>query len=93
LIFHRDKGDRNLDFQLIADTTKLGLDDVELLVIKTMSLGLVKGVIDQVDQIVRISWVKPRVLPKDKIKIMSDKLARWDEQIKTTLNLLVNNVE
>lgn len=82
-----------MDFQLIADTTRLGIDDVELLVIKTMSLGLVKGVVDQVDQIVRVSWVKPRVLPKDKIKIMSDKLARWDEQIKNTLAVLTNGTE
>jgi 26S proteasome regulatory subunit N9 len=93
LIFHRDKGDRNLDFQLIADTTKMGVEEIEFLVMKAMSLGLVKGVIDQVDQIVRISWVKPRLLAKDKIKIMSEKLARWDQQIKDTLTLLTNGSE
>lgn len=93
LIFHREKGDRNLDFQLIADTTKIGVDDVELLVMKSMSLGLVQGTIDQVDQIVRVSWVKPRMLSKDKIKIMSEKLAKWDLQIKETLNLLTQGSE
>jgi 26S proteasome regulatory subunit N9 len=93
LIFHRDKGDRNLDFQLIADTTKMGVEEIEFLVMKAMSLGLVKGVIDQVDQIVRISWVKPRLLAKDKLKIMSEKLARWDQQIKDTLTLLTNGSE
>lgn len=90
LIFHRDKGDRNLDFSLISEVTKLPLDDVELLVMKAMSLGLVKGIIDQVDQIVRISWVKPRLLSKDKIRIMSDKLTRWDDQIKATLDILTS---
>ena len=88
LIFHREKGDRNLDFKLIAETTKLRIEDVELLVMKPMSLGLVQRIIDQIDQIVRVSWVKPRMLPKDKIRIMSEKLAKWDFQIKETLHLL-----
>ena len=91
LVFHREKGDRNLDFELIADVTKISVDDVELLIIKAMNLGLVKGIIDQVDQVVRITWVKPRMLPKDKIKIMSDKLAKWDEQIDMTIKMLENH--
>lgn len=93
LIFHRDKGDRNLDFQLIADTTRLGVDEIEFLVMKAMSLGLVRGVIDQVEQVVRISWVKPRILAKDKIRVMCEKLAKWDQQIKDTLTLLTNGSE
>lgn len=90
LIFHRDKGDRNLDFSLISEVTKLPIDDVELLVMKAMSLGLVRGIIDQVDLVVRISWVKPRLLSKDKIRIMSEKLSRWDDQIKATLEILTS---
>lgn len=88
LIFHREKGDRNLDFSLIAEITRLKVEDVELLVMKSMSLGLVQGTIDQVDQIVRVSWIKPRMLPKDKLKVMSEKLGKWDAQIKQTLELL-----
>jgi len=93
LIFHRDKGDRNLDFTVICNITKLEIDDVELLVMKAMSLGLVKGIIDQVDQVVRITWIKPRMLSKDKIKVMSEKLAKWDLQIKETLEILTQNTE
>lgn len=93
LIFHREKGDRNLDFSLIADTTRLRVEDVELLVMKSMSLGLVRGTIDQVDQIVRVSWIKPRMLPRDKIKVMSEKLGKWDTQIKQTLQLLTQGTE
>lgn len=93
LIFHRDKGDRNLDFSTIAETTHLEIENVELLVMKAMSLGLVKGIIDQVDQVVRITWVKPRMLGKDKIRVMSEKLAKWDLQIKETLAILTQNTE
>lgn len=40
---------------------------VELLVMKALSLDLVKGTIDQVDQKVQITWVQPRVLDKEQV--------------------------
>lgn len=91
LIFHCEKGERNLDFNLIAETTKISIDEVEFIVMKAMNLGLVKGIIDQVDQVVRITWAKPRLLSKDKIKVMSDKLGRWDANIDETIKMLENH--
>lgn len=35
---------------------------VEMLVMKALSLGLVKGSIDEIDQKVHMTWVQPRVL-------------------------------
>ena len=43
LIFHRNKGERVLSFEEISTATGVSMDDVELLVIKAMSIGLVKG--------------------------------------------------
>lgn len=91
LIFHREKGDRNIDFELVAEVTKQPIEEVEFIIMKAMNLGLIKGIIDQVDQVVRITWVKPRMLPKDKLKFMSDKLGKWDEHIDTTIKMLENH--
>ncbi len=41
---------------------------VELLVMKALSLGLVKGSIDQVDKKVHMTWVQPRVLDRNQVR-------------------------
>ncbi len=40
---------------------------VELLVMRALSLELVKGSIDQVDKKVHMTWVQPRVLDRDQV--------------------------
>lgn len=41
---------------------------VELLVMKALSVGLIKGNIDEVDQKVQMTWVQPRVLDVQQVK-------------------------
>ena len=48
LIFRKEKSDTTLSFSEIAQITQVDVDDVELLLMKSMSLGLIKGIIDQV---------------------------------------------
>lgn len=47
---------------------------------RAMSLGLIKGVIDEVDAIVNITWVQPRVLDKAQISMLSEQLNGWTEK-------------
>ena len=79
MIFQREKGERNLSFKLIGDELGFGEDDIEYLVMKSMSLGLVRGTIDQIEKVVRVSWVKPRILDLDRITLMRDKLQQWQD--------------
>lgn len=44
---------------------------------RAMSLGLLKGTLDGVDETVSITWVQPRVLDRDQIKLLADQLAVW----------------
>lgn len=58
---------------------------------RAMSLGLVKGCIDEVDQVVEITYVKPRVLDRGQIGQLKEKLHGWAGKVLETRNLLENN--
>ena len=40
-----------------------------MLVIRALSLNLVKGVIDEVDERVHMTWVQPRVLNNEQVQL------------------------
>ncbi len=52
---------------------------------KALSVGLIKGRIDGVNQTVHVSWVQPRVLGIDQIEKMRDRLQEWTRQVHQTL--------
>ena len=67
---------------------------VELLVMKALSLGLVKGSIDQVDKKVHMTWVQPRVLDRNQVKtlILNSLILPKNLQI-TYIGFVLNGVE
>jgi len=48
---------------------------------KALSLGLLKGTIDQVDELARINWVQPKVLDFKQIESMRTRLKEWDGSV------------
>lgn len=85
IIFSRPSEDRTVPLSIIADRTKLSIEDVEYLLMKSLSVHLIEGVIDQVDATVYVSWVQPRVLGIPQIKSLRDKLDNWLQKVHTTL--------
>uniref|UniRef100_A0A7S4KKK1 PCI domain-containing protein n=1 Tax=Paramoeba aestuarina TaxID=180227 RepID=A0A7S4KKK1_9EUKA len=85
LIFQRSLADRTIPFSIIGEATKLPIDQVELLLMKSLSLGLIKGTIDQVDQTVFIRWVQPRILELDQVTSLRDRLGEWSKSVNDTL--------
>ncbi|GIY35425.1 26S proteasome non-ATPase regulatory subunit 13 [Caerostris extrusa] len=90
MTFRRPGNNRVLTFSEIAKETKLPENEVELLVMKALSLGLVKGCIDQVDKTVNMSWVQPRVLSVEQIGNMKQKLDHWCQEVQS-MELLLEN--
>lgn len=81
--------DRSVSFDHIATACgKLPINQVELLLMRALSLKLIRGCIDEVDSTIRVEWVQPRVLQKEQIQLMSDRLTTWCGTVDTTLKSL-----
>lgn len=91
MIFQRGKDERSLSFRSIAETCKVENSDVELLVMKAMSLNLIKGTINEVDQQVHIDWCLPRYLNKGHLEIMAAKMRDWESKLDNVMRLAENN--
>ena len=80
-VFRRPPHDRAMTFQTIAQETNVKEDDIEILIMKALSLGLLRGKIDQVAGIARINWVQPKVLDMKQIDSMRGRLKEWDSSV------------
>jgi 26S proteasome regulatory subunit N9 len=80
-VFRRPPHDRAMSFRTIAEETKVRPDEIEHLIMKALSLGLLRGSIDQVDRIARINWVQPKVLDMKQIDNMRSRLREWDSSV------------
>lgn len=47
---------------------------------RAMSLGLLKGIIDEVNYNFCVSWVQPRVLDKDQLLAVQGQVEAWSEK-------------
>lgn len=78
MVFRRPPHDRSLTFAAISSETKVPTNEIEHLVMKALSLGLLRGSIDQVAQVAQIHWVQPKVLDMKQIDGMRNRLKDWD---------------
>jgi len=85
-VFRRPPHDRAMSFRTIAEETKVRPDEIEHLIMKALSLGLLRGSIDQVDEIARINWVQPKVLDMKQIDNMRLRLQEWDSSVNSLGN-------
>ncbi|CDK29032.1 unnamed protein product [Kuraishia capsulata CBS 1993] len=83
LVFSKPTNGKVLNFQEILNyiTILNSFDEVEHLIMKCLSLGLIKGSINQIKSQVEINWVQPRTMSKKQIATMSDKLVSWNGQV------------
>lgn len=82
-----------LTFQQIATQARIELADVEMLVMRALSLKLVKGDIDQVNGTVHLWWVQPRVLNRAQIMSLRSRLDTLCKDVKVMENLLESKAQ
>ncbi|KAI4134940.1 MAG: hypothetical protein LQ347_001097 [Umbilicaria vellea] len=80
-VFRRPPHDRAMTFATISNETNVQPQEIEILIMKALSLGLLKGSIDQVAEIARINWVQPKVLDMKQIDNMRLRLKDWDSSV------------
>jgi 26S proteasome regulatory subunit N9 len=80
-VFRRPAHDRLLSFATISQETRVSKNEIEHLIMKGLSLGLLKGQIDQVAEVARINWVQPKVLDMKQIDSMRTRLKEWDGSV------------
>jgi 26S proteasome regulatory subunit N9 len=81
LVFKRPGDGRRIPFATIAQETRLPQDEVEHLLMKALSLDLLRGKVDQVDQVIHVEWVQPRVLDKNQIAGLRMQISKWQSRV------------
>ncbi len=80
--------DRSISFADISSVTGVPQLQVESLVMRAISLGLIKGKLDQVDEVVHVSFVKPRVLDMTQIESLRLRVDEWRAKAATALTFM-----
>ena len=76
---------RIIPFQSIAETCMCPLDQVEWVLMRAMSLNLIKGTMDEVQRTVQVTWVMPRVLDMEQIASLGSLIGGWKTKVGETL--------
>uniref|UniRef100_A0A4W3JBY0 26S proteasome non-ATPase regulatory subunit 13 n=1 Tax=Callorhinchus milii TaxID=7868 RepID=A0A4W3JBY0_CALMI len=90
MVFTRPANHRQMTFQEISHQAKVPIGEVEMLVMKALSTGLVKGSIDEVDHKVHMTWVQPRVMDLQQVSAMKARLEAWCADVKN-ISILVED--
>lgn len=80
-VFRSGSERRVFTFAQVAGITQLPENEVELVLMRAMSLGLLKGSIDEYDKTVAINWVQPRFLEMSQLTAMKSKLVDWQQKV------------
>lgn len=91
--FSHASSSRNISFAAVAEATNVPLCDVEMLLMKSMSLGLIKGAINQIRSEVCIEHIQPRTLSRAQIGHLADAVVQWKVKAASALTLLTQEGE
>ncbi|KAG5416936.1 RPN9 [Candida metapsilosis] len=88
LISTKSTTNKRISFKEISEFTGTPLNDVEHLIIKCFSLKLIQGYINQIDEILVITWLQPRILNLKQVHNLYTHLVDWDHKVEQLGNLV-----
>lgn len=91
LVFATLKTSRSISFEMISGACRVPRGDVELLLIKALSLGLIRGRIDEVTQAIQVDWVQPRVLDRAQMQSLKTSIGVWKARVSEVASTFVDN--
>lgn len=88
LISTKSTTNKRITFKEISEFTGTPVNDVEHLIIKCFSLKLIQGYINQIDQVLVITWLQPRILNLKQVHNLYTHLVDWDHKVEQLGNLV-----
>jgi 26S proteasome regulatory subunit N9 len=87
-MFEKPSKERTFAFEDIAQAIHMPVSQVEYVLIRAMSVGLIQGIMDQVDGTIMVSWVMPRSLNRKQIQSMKERFEQWTASIDSVKSLV-----
>jgi len=88
LVFEKESGERTMAFSDIAKRLQVDLEQVEWIAMKALSLDLIKGSMDQVEGIIDVTWVMPRVLDQKMMTALAKRFGDWSDKVSETKDFM-----
>lgn len=66
LVFRKPNKQRTVTFKEIIAECGVGAKEVEPFILQAFAEGLIRGYVDQVEELVYVSWIQPRILDNNK---------------------------
>jgi len=89
-IFFSQKNSNRISFKEISEIVGVPVEDVELLVIHVLSIKLISGRIDELNEELVIESVKPRELDDQRLVQLKNKYVNWQSSISGALEFIKN---
>lgn len=87
-VFETPAHERTISFAAVAAHCRVALDQVEWVAMRAMSLGLIKGSMDEVEQMLQVDWVQPRVLNSTQMGHLASRFGDWATKVDQTAKFI-----
>jgi 26S proteasome regulatory subunit N9 len=84
MVFERPSSERTLSFEDIAARLDISMEQVEWVIMRAFSVNLMQGSMDQVDGIVHVTWILPRVLDATQLSDLATRFGEWGTNVSAT---------